>query len=129
MGLRVIGPALGVALALTLLGCGDDAAGDRGEAGVTTASSLGVRDEDEAADVLSMLGTGLERLIYEASTGDENARTELLGRCHDALRKLRQAGNGRLKDTNHICARIRDSTEGTAWDDLRREVKEVTGGR
>ncbi|MBW3537010.1 MAG: hypothetical protein KY395_04455 [Actinobacteria bacterium] len=124
-GLKLIG-SLFAALALFLGACGDDEDLD------TTTDTIGEAAEDAAEEVgdvanvaWASLRTNFERLVDAASTGDSEAREELLGHCRDTLQELREANDPGADRVGEFCDRIRDADDETAWDELRTEFEEL----
>lgn len=120
---RVLGSAC-VAVALLLAGCGDDDVEDASN----TAEEVAGDAAETAGDAWASFRTQFERLVDKASTGDNEAQEELLDRCRDSLQELRKDNDPKADRVDALCNKIRDADDGTAWDELRNEVKELNSG-
>lgn len=118
-----------VAGALFLGGCSDD-----GDVDVDNVDTEQIEDEvgdaaddvrEETVDAWATFRTGFERLVDEASTGDDDAQTELLDECRDVLEELRQDDDPRADQVGELCDKIRDADDESAWDEVREEVDAI----
>lgn len=104
--------------------CGDDDVEDATE----TAEEVAGDAAESAGDAWATFRTQFERLVDKASTGDSEAQEELLDRCRDSLQELRKDNDPKAERVGALCDKIRDADDGTAWDELRNEVKDINSG-
>lgn len=112
------------AVGLLLGACGDDDVEDATE----TAEEVAGDAAETAGDAWASFRTQFERLVDKASTGDSEAQEELLDRCRDSLQELRKDNDPKAERVGALCDKIRDADDGTAWDELRNEVKDIDSG-
>ena len=120
-----------LAAALAAGACGDDDLDEAAERADDAAER--VKDEageakERAEDALATFRTGFERLVDEASSGDDEAQEELLDECRDTLEELRQNNDPRAEQMGALCQKIRDADDGNAWQEIREEYDEFRNG-
>lgn len=108
------------AATLALGACGGD---DEVTSGEVEEAVDDAREETE--DAFATFRTGFERLVDKASTGDNEAREELLNLCRDTLEDLRQADDPRSDEVGELCDEIRDADDQTAWDSIRQKIDDI----
>lgn len=118
-------PAMIVALTV-LAGCGD---GDGDETAAEQAGDTLEGAAESVGDALdaawASLTTNSERLVDEIQTsGDPQAKQELLDHCRDVLQQLRDADSERVDEVESLCDRIRDTNadDRDAWDEIEGDI-------
>lgn len=122
--------ALVAACALSLAACGDDdvdEATDQAERAAERVADEAGDARESAEDGLATLRTAFERLVDEASSGDDEAREKLLDDCRDNLEDLRQADDPRAERVGALCERIRSADDGNAWKEIKEEFAQIDG--
>ncbi len=117
-----------LAASFALGACGDDDvdnAADRAEDAAERVKDEAADAKERAEDAVATFRTGFERLVDEASSGDNEAQEELLDQCRDTLEDLRQADDPRAEQMGALCQKIRDADDGNAWTEIREEYDEI----
>lgn len=128
---RLTSLVLGLVLVLALGACGDDtdAAADRAEDAAAQAARAAKQKAGEAreaaGDAFATFRTGAERLVDEASSGDNEALEKLLDQCRDTLEQMRKDNDPRAERVGALCEKIRNADDGNAWKEIREEFKQI----
>ena len=118
-----------LAATFALGACGDDdvdSAAQRAEDAAERVKDEAAEAKEDAEDAFATFRTGYERLIDEASSGDNEAHEKLLDECRDTLEEMRQNDDPRAEQMGALCQQIRDADNGTAWEEIREEYDELS---
>lgn len=122
------------AAALSLGACGDDAdevadnAAKTAERAGEEAKDAAGKARDGAEDAFATFRTGTERLVDEASSGDNEALEKLLDQCRDTLEEMRKNDDPRAERVGALCEKIRNADNGNAWQEIREEFEQIDDG-
>ena len=115
-----------LAVATLLAGCGEDGVETQATRDTIAEASEDAREAAESA--FAELRTGAERLVDELRTRNApDVKEQLLGRCRDALERLRKADSDAAARVDRLCNRIRetDVSDSAAWSEIKAEIENL----
>ncbi len=93
-----------------------------------TIEEAGESAGETAEEAFASLGTDAERLVDEIQANRApQAEGDLLERCRDVLKSIREAESESADRVDEICDRIHDADvdDAEVWDTIRQEIEEV----